>query len=311
MKKMYILALALGAFTFSSSAQVELTDDFDSYTLGDISAQASHWRTWSGDEGGAEDADVTDDYANSDFQSMYIDNSGLMDEILLIPSAPTSGTYTVQWYALIPEGKSGYFNMQATISPAGTPWTQALMGGNVYFNCDAASPGSGGVSGQTDCTAFDEVFAYPEDQWFKVTCIYDIDNQTWSMKIDDVEVFSFYPFAFGTQTFVELAGIDFWSANATNEMYIDDVVIANGTLATEDFAEEFFKVYPNPVKDVLNITSNANVDSVTVYDLLGKLILTAKPETVSPSIDMSNLTPGAYLVKVTIGNASKTIKIIK
>lgn len=30
MKKIYLLAFALGAFAFSTQAQVELTDDFDS-----------------------------------------------------------------------------------------------------------------------------------------------------------------------------------------------------------------------------------------------------------------------------------------
>src|SRR5690606_3120227 len=136
MKKFYILALALGAFSFSSIAQVELTDDFESYNLGDVSPQATHWRTWSGTDGGAADADVVDDEANSGLQSLHISNNNITDMILLVPDAPTSGVYSVQWSAFIPGGSSGYFNMQAALSPEGAAWTQALMGGNVYFNCD-------------------------------------------------------------------------------------------------------------------------------------------------------------------------------
>src|SRR5690554_2169968 len=165
MKKFYILALALGAFTFSSQAQVEVTENFDGYFTGPISTQSPNWRTWSGTPTPGEDAFVTDEYSRSPEQSVWIDDSRIMDPIFLIPSAPTSGTYTVQWYAFIPEGKSGYFNMQANLTPAGTDWVQWLMGGNVYFNCfddDSGNGGDmggqGGVSGAIDCSAFEAVF---------------------------------------------------------------------------------------------------------------------------------------------------------
>lgn len=311
MKKHYFLALAIGIFGFSSYAQVELDDNFDSYNLGDISSQAAHWRTWSGAQGGDEDADVTDDEANSQPQSMVITGNGITDMILLTPSAPMSGIYTVKWNALIPSGNSGYFNMQAALTPDGTPWNQALMGGNVYFNCDGANGGVGGVTGVTDCSTFDATFVYPEDQWFEVQCIYDIDNQTWSMKIDGAEQFSNYPFEFGTQGFVELAGIDFYSASANDLMYIDDVVCAVGLLGVDEFAASKFSVYPNPVTDILNIKSASSVDNVKVFDLLGKVVLQANPGKISPSIDMSGLSSGAYLVQVTIGKSTKTVKVLK
>lgn len=310
MKKIYILALALGAFSFSSNAQVELTDDFESYNIGPLAPQASHWRTWGGD-GGADDANVTDDEALSGVQSLLIPGNGLSDMILLTPSQPNSGVYTIKWNALIPAGKSGYFNMQAAKTADGTPWVQALMGGNVYFNCDGASGGVGIVTGVIDCSASDYTFAYPEDQWFEVQCIYDIDTETWGMKINGAEQFTGAPFAFGAQAFIELAGIDFYSASPNDTMYIDDVVCANGLLSVDDFSASKFSVYPNPVTDILNVKSAASVDNITVYDLLGKVVLQENPGKISPAINMSNLASGAYLVKVTIGNASKTVKVLK
>ena len=314
MNKIYILALALGAFTFSSNAQQELADDFESYTLGDISSQASHWRTWSGTDGGAEDADVVDDEANSGLQSMLIDGSVITDQLLLIPSAPTSGIYTVQWKAYIPAGQGGYFNMQAALTPSGSAWVQALMGGNIFFNCDGASGGLGTLDQSPageDCTISGGSFTYPEDQWFKVDCVYNLDAETWDLYIDDVQFFFAQPFAFNTQVFIELAAIDFYSATANNEMYIDDVVLFKGLIGTDDFAENKFSVYPNPVKDMLNIKSTAAVDNVTVYDILGKVVLQENPGKISPAINMSNLASGSYLVKVTIGNSSKTVKVLK
>ncbi len=314
MKKIYFLALALGAFGFSSYAQTELEDDFESYTLGDISAQAAHWRTWSGANGGAEDADVVDDEAFSGAQSMLIPGNEITDEIMLVPSAPISGVYSIRFHAYIPSGMSGYFNMQAAKSPDGTAWTQALMGGNVYFNCDGSSPGLGGVTGQIDCSAFDQQFSYPEDQWFQVDCVYDIDGQVWDMYIDDVQYVFAQPFAFGPQVFIELAGLDFYSASANNQMYVDDIVQYNGNIQTsgvDDFSSLNFSVYPNPVKDVLNIQTKSAVDKVVVYDILGKVVLQEAPGKISPAINMSGLASGTYMVKVTIGNSSKTVKVLK
>ena len=95
-------------------------------------------------------------------------------------------------------------------------------------------------------------------------------------------------------------------------MFVDDVDYRQGNvLSNDEFSATNFSVYPNPVKDVLNIESATAVDSIEVYDVLGKRVLTASPDRISPSIDMSALTSGAYMVKVTIGNASKTVKVIK
>ena len=318
MKKFYILALVLGAFSFSSNAQVELTDDLESYNLGPIAAQAAHWRTWGGVDGGADDANVTDDEANSPDQSLLIGGNFLSDIILLVPSAPTSGTYSIQWWSLIPAGKSGYFNMQAALTAEGTAWNQALMGGNVFFNCSGATPGQGAIDQSpagAECTV-PEVgteFTFPEDEWFKVTCVYDLDAETWSMFINDLPTgISNHTLAFNTQAFVELAGLDFYSASTNNEMYFDDITLFSGNiLGVNDLSADKFSVYPNPVTDMLNVKSAASVDNITVYDLLGKVVLQENPGKISPAINMSNLASGVYLVKVTIGNASKTVKVIK
>ncbi|MDN3724633.1 T9SS type A sorting domain-containing protein [Aequorivita sp. SDUM287046] len=316
MKKIYILALVLGAFSFSSNAQVELVDDFESYNLGPISAQSPQWRTWSGVDGGSDDGNVVDDESFSGLQSLLIPGNTLTDLIALVPSAPTSGVYSIEFYSYIPAGKAGYFNMQAAVTPEGSAWVQALMGGNVYFNCDGNSGGIGSVSGAIDCVpvAGDAAFTYPEDQWFKVTCVYDIDGQAWDMYIDDIQFVFDYPFAFGPQVFIELAGLDFYSASAANEMFIDNVTFYSGDITTagvNDFSADKFSVYPNPVKDMLNIKSSTAVDNVTVYDILGKVVLQENPGKISPAINMSNLASGSYLVKVTIGDSSKTVKVLK
>src|SRR5690606_9762759 len=310
MCKKYLLALLLVAFSFSSYTQTELTDDFESYTSGSsICSQSTHWRAWSGVDGDC--ANVVDDEAFSGSQSLYLSGNELDEILLLVLSAPTFGVYTMDFFAYIPAGKSGYFNMQAALTPDGMPWNQALMGGHVFFNCDGASGGLGMVSGEMDCSAFDQSFIYPEDQWFRITCIYDLDNQVWDMFIDEIQFVFDQPFAFGSQVFVELAAFDFYSVSANNEMYIDDVVLGSPQIGVQDFTINRFSVYPNPAKDVLNIKSSTVIDNVVIYDFLGRVVLHQNPGTISPTINMTNLASGSYLVKVTIGDSSKTVKILK
>lgn len=311
MKKIYLFTFLFALFSFTINAQINLEDDFESYNIGDLASQADHWRTWSGTPGGDEDADVIIDYAYSGSQSMTIDGSEITDQLLLIPDNPTTGTYTVQWFMYIPASKSGYFNMQAASTADGAPWAQALMGGNVYFNCDGTTGGVGGVTGVIDCSTFDQIFTYPENEWFKVTCIYDLDAQTWSMNINDVSQFTDHTLAFGTQVFQELAAINFYSASANNEIYIDDVTLATGILSTNSFDSESFTIFPNPVVNQLNIQSKEAVNTVSIYNVLGKLVHQSSPNTISPSIDMATYKSGIYFVEVTIGNARRTVKVVK
>lgn len=69
-------------------------------------------------------------------------------------------------------------------------------------------------------------------------------------------------------------------------------------------------MYPNPVSNgTLYITSNSNnAKSVAVYDVLGKQVLNSK--TSNNTINVSNLTRGAYIVKITEDGKTDTRKLI-
>ena len=70
-------------------------------------------------------------------------------------------------------------------------------------------------------------------------------------------------------------------------------------------------IYPNPVKDVLNIDLKTNQGEVKIFDLSGKVIKTASVNK-SGSVDVSKLSKGLYIVEITMNGTSKvTKKIIK
>jgi len=70
------------------------------------------------------------------------------------------------------------------------------------------------------------------------------------------------------------------------------------------------KAYPNPVKDVLTVdlSNNLTIDTIEVYNPLGMIVTKVKN---AKTINMSSLSAGMYLVKVTTANSSQTIKVIK
>lgn len=90
-----------------------------------------------------------------------------------------------------------------------------------------------------------------------------------------------------------------------------NVVSVQLTLGTSDFDLKNVVAYPNPVKDVLNISFDNAITSVVIYNLLGQQVIVRSPNTNETSIDVSNLVSGTYLVKVYADNAVKTLKVIK
>jgi len=318
MKKNYFTILLAFLFVGAMSAQViqnpEVEDDYDFYTLGDISSQNTWWRTWSGVEGGAEDGDVVDVLSQSGTQSLNIDGSGIMDQLLRIDSEPATGLYLIEWAMYVPAGKGAYFNMQAAGVPEGDAWVQALMGGNVYFNCGGADAGHGIVTGTIDCSfdpGVDSEFTFPHDEWFKVTAIYDNDAQTWGMKVNDVLQFEDHTYAFGAQVFAGVSAIDFFSADTNNEYYVDDTYAGEGVLGLADIQAKGFSAYPNPVQNRLNLNALETITSVSIYNVLGQEIYSANVDALNTTIDTSSFASGAYFVRVNVSGTEGTVKILK
>ncbi|WP_333876631.1 T9SS type A sorting domain-containing protein [Flavobacterium sp.] len=83
-------------------------------------------------------------------------------------------------------------------------------------------------------------------------------------------------------------------------------------LGVDEFESADFVFYPNPVSDIVTITvkNNSAISSVTVYDVLGKMILSQKPTAALPTqtIDFSAVSKGIYLLEVTTESGLKAVK---
>ena len=91
-----------------------------------------------------------------------------------------------------------------------------------------------------------------------------------------------------------------WSIDASCEaMGLSDV-------STLDFV-----YYPNPVKDVLNISSRKPIESISVHNMAGQQVLQSLNER-NGQVDIAALAPGVYVFRVILeGGRIETFKIIK
>lgn len=87
--------------------------------------------------------------------------------------------------------------------------------------------------------------------------------------------------------------------------------VSYGVLSTNDVEKPSILVYPNPVKDVLNLSYDKKITTVSIYNLAGQEVISKVVNTNACKIDTSNLTSGTYMLKVNLDTEEKTLKIIK
>ena len=69
--------------------------------------------------------------------------------------------------------------------------------------------------------------------------------------------------------------------------------------------------YPNPAKDYLILSNSTPIKSYEVYNLLGQKVMASSANADEVRINTSNLSTGAYMVKVVVEDASAVFKIMK
>jgi hypothetical protein len=96
-----------------------------------------------------------------------------------------------------------------------------------------------------------------------------------------------------------------WGPVFKNAIFIESV------LANNTFTFTKVIIYPNPVKDILNLSFDKEITNVSIHTLLGQEVLNKNINANEGTVDVSNLSVGTYLVKVTSNDGIKTLKIIK
>lgn len=85
-------------------------------------------------------------------------------------------------------------------------------------------------------------------------------------------------------------------------------------LATKDFEfSDYFALYPNPAGDILNVQSKKGIkiSSVSIYNVLGQLVLVNTNFQHSKTIDVSALKSGNYFIKVNSDKGISNVRFVK
>jgi hypothetical protein len=99
-----------------------------------------------------------------------------------------------------------------------------------------------------------------------------------------------------------------WEEIDTNYGQFVDFTIEVTTLNNEEFNKNLFSVYPNPVKDVLHLNSDKQIEEISIYNIQGQLVLNAKN---TNEVNTSSLPIGQYIVKATSEGLYHTNKFFK
>ena len=89
------------------------------------------------------------------------------------------------------------------------------------------------------------------------------------------------------------------------------VVENSSSLSVNEFDQNDIRIYPNPVNDILNISSDRQLKEVKLFNVLQQEVLKIEPNQ-NGTLDISSLNSGIYFLHVYGDNDSKWIqKIIK
>lgn len=100
--------------------------------------------------------------------------------------------------------------------------------------------------------------------------------------------------------------------NIPVDIYIDNIYFhKNTTLSIEENESLSFNAFPNPTINNWNIKSSQSIDSIQIFDVLGKQVLSLNPKRLEVVIDASSLNSGLYFAKINTVNGTKTLKLVK
>ena len=266
MKKILLVFATLLVHTVLSSQT--FTDDFESYTVGDMLAETSpDWETWTSANGGADDVAVSSANAHSGNNSIYFSSTsttgGPADVVLPFPAELNVGQFNLEMWLYINAGTGAYFNLQEE-SAIGTSWAS-----EIYFL-------AGGIAQFTSDGDLLLAPSFPEDEWFKLRMENNLSSNTWEIFINDISVGGY------ANTVTQIASIDIYPTNG-NQFYIDD------------FSYEFID-YALPVL-------NAGVTDINnLYAALAGQ--SAAPQVVVRNLGQTNIT--SFTIEVTYNNTTFT-----
>ncbi|MEZ4779611.1 MAG: T9SS type A sorting domain-containing protein [Flavobacteriaceae bacterium] len=247
---------------------------------------------------------------------------------------PTDGSST--YYIMVHGWNNNTGNFELSLSCVLTPPDNDMIVNAIdidQFNCpytdeDVAMPAATTENGNpTDCD-----ITGANGVWYKFTGLGDGFITGTIASPAGTYAITFYTAPDETSTEDELVLVDYFEnqcvlqQNQARIPYVDGqsyycFVLNTGGVTDIEFTEctldvssntiEGFTFYPNPANDRLNLTSVEMIESVALYNILGQKVIDLDVNATNSQIDVSKLSVGAYIMKVSSNGQTGTYKVIK
>lgn len=99
--------------------------------------------------------------------------------------------------------------------------------------------------------------------------------------------------------------------NGNEYLGFDEFSLKTTTLSIDDNVIDGLSFGPNPTKGVVNLKADVVLDRASIYNVLGKEIISKEINNNKATIDFSSLSAGIYIVRAKSGEKLQTFKIIK
>ncbi|WP_146684595.1 PEP-CTERM sorting domain-containing protein [Limihaloglobus sulfuriphilus] len=248
--KMNVITICLAVATMLTGVCVAANTsiDFEGAAVGTNNAAdqiGGRLTTWGNNPGGTYDANIADDpAAGSSGETMYLANQ---DDMLLYlgsltniqeidwTTAATTATGTVNIsYDIYAGNGYAYWNVQSS----------NLNSNDWSIEIEYGKDGTGNTNKSGIYYYIGDINNYTEsenvvfNQWVTVEQVLNIDDGTYTMKLDDVEVLSLGS-SDGFTYYDGLLGIDFYGYDADSDYYVDNIAFNLETTVPEPMTMAF------------------------------------------------------------------------
>ena len=351
MKKLLLLFISSIAFTSQAQQELFFTEDCQALTIGNVASDLTgttagqgNWYTFTATNavpaGTNSDYQVVNDAASSSQVFQVSGSSGATGSRYLSQDISANWTNRVSGNDIVQLEYDFYTGSGVTTSmntfrtyiynSDGTavagylynPATLTLSGWAYYDNTATV----GGVVGYYTFNLISGGLVLTADTWYKLGVAYDYNTGDIKWK-DDAG--NFYTGVTAAIAGVDITEFDFAVSSgsvtggaqntASNNFLVDNIKVTSDSVEsllgidTNSASATKFLVYPNPTKNVVNITnSSSQISTIEITDLNGRVVKQNNfSNTTDAQINISDLSTGVYMMKIISDNGTTTKKIIK
>ncbi|WP_296145778.1 T9SS type A sorting domain-containing protein [uncultured Flavobacterium sp.] len=304
MKKTLLISGLLLSSLFSVNAQVTF-ETAQGFNVGNLAGQNG----WGASAAAPTSSKISNLFAKTGTQSLQVIGLngshtalvGAFSPVSVINNPVVTVMYDVNFSDFSTSSSDFYFGTQSPSQQKATARIHFDFSGAItILDIDPASTTGALYFAETDAQLV-------AGQWYNVKIVHDFGAGIIDYYLDNEMIYSGSVFG---ATNVEQA--TFLNDNYSSAAYIDNYVAVAGLGVNNNVVASKLSVYPNPAKNLINISNSDNVSltNATITDLNGRTVKSVELNGAT-QINISDLASGVYMMNINSDQGSVTKKIVK